>query len=179
MRHDQIAEDYFAWLYNTACENRFSKKVSFRKLLRCLHDIEFIYLIPRDENRAEDGKDLRHRFSYDYTCLESADLYLEGPCSVLEMILALAIKIEEETMDNTDYGDRTGQWFWKMIVNLGLGSMSDERFDRRRVIEIIDKRYFTKPNYVNWNEVSIDCNNNSFVIYAVNNINEKCTTNRR
>lgn len=48
-----------------------------------------------------------------------------------------------------------------------------------RVIEIIDKRYFNKPNYVNWNEVSVDCNNEKFVIYAVNTISERCGIGRR
>ena len=32
-------------------------------------------------------------------------------------------------MDDPDVGDRTGQWFWSMITSLGLGSMTDDRFD--------------------------------------------------
>lgn len=40
----------------------------------------------------------------------------------LEMIIALAIRLEEHIMDDPDIGNRTGQWFWDMIVSLGLGS---------------------------------------------------------
>lgn len=48
--------------------------------------------------------------------------YLDNrPCSVLEMIIALAIRLEEHIMDDPDIGNRTGQWFWDMIVSLGLG----------------------------------------------------------
>lgn len=39
-----------------------------------------------------------------------------------------------------------------------------------RVIEFIDKRYFNKPNYVDWNEVTINSDNKNHVIYAVNSI---------
>jgi hypothetical protein len=53
------------------------------------------------------------------------------------MMIALSIRCEEDTMDDPDIGDRTGQWFWSMVVNLGLGSMNDAKYDRRYVEEII------------------------------------------
>ena len=55
---------------------------------------------------------------------------LYGPCSVLEMMLGLAIRCEEDYMDNPVKGNRTGQWFWGMVVNLGLGAMDDSKFDK-------------------------------------------------
>ena len=39
-----------------------------------------------------------------------------------------------------------------------------------RVIQLIDKKYFNKPCYINWNEVTIDCYNQDFVVYAVNTL---------
>lgn len=39
-----------------------------------------------------------------------------------------------------------------------------------RVIEFIDKRYFNKPVYLDWNEVTIDSVNNTHEIYAVNTL---------
>ena len=42
-------------------------------------------------------------------------------------------------MDDPAYGDRTGQWFWGMIVNLGLGAMTDNRYDEKRVDDILDR----------------------------------------
>ena len=61
----------------------------------------------------------------------------DDPCSVLEMMIALAIRCEENIMDNPEVGDRTGQWFWGMIANLGLGAMYNSRFDREYVDETI------------------------------------------
>lgn len=48
-----------------------------------------------------------------------------------------------------------------------------------RVIEIINKNYFNKPAYVNWNEVRIDDCSKECTIYAVNTINRNCINKRR
>lgn len=139
MTYDIIDNEYFTWLYNKACGNRYSDQISYRKLLMFLHSKVFRYSIPRDENRAEDGIALRQRFAYDCDIIEDADSYLTEPCSVLEMMLALAIRCEETIMDDSTRGDRTTQWFWGMITNLGLGSMTDDRFDKRYVNDIVER----------------------------------------
>lgn len=139
MTREEVMNDYFDWLYNAVCKNRYSKHISYRKLLKRLHEIEFTFSMPKDMNRAEDGVDLRYRFAYDYCSPASAETFLDGPCSVLEMMVALAIRCEETIMDNPLIGDRTGQWFWGMIVSLGLGAMMDDRFDEERVDSIIDR----------------------------------------
>lgn len=133
-REYPIDDEYFEWLCDIVCGNRFAKEVSYRSLLACLHGIDFIYTIPKDGNRAEDGTDLRYRFAHD-----DADRYLRGPCSVLEMLVALSIRCEETIMDDPSKGDRTGQWFWVMITNLGLGSMTDDRYDDRVVYTNVDR----------------------------------------
>lgn len=132
-----LKERYFEWMYDTVCNRRFSKGNSYRKLLIHLHDIAFTWLIPKDANRAEDGKDLRWRFAYK----NGLDIYdeLDGPCSVLELLIALSIRCEESIMDDPSVGDRTGQWFWMMVTNLGLGSMTDRRFDQDYVDEVISR----------------------------------------
>lgn len=139
MIQNQIADDYFEWMYDLVCDGRFSKHISYRKLLMRLHNITFRWKIPKDENRAEDGIDLRHRFVYEHAGIENEKTYLNDPCSVLEMMVALAIRCEESIMDDPNIGDRTGQWFWNMIVSLGLGSMVDDEFDRRFVDETIER----------------------------------------
>jgi hypothetical protein len=113
-----------------------------------LHATNFRYSIPRDGNRADDGKGMRYRYAivcnYFESLYEILDI-LDGPCSVLEMMLALAIHCEENIMDDPCKGDRTGQWFWNMIVNLGLSGMNDARYDRKLVDDAIntflDRKY--------------------------------------
>lgn len=136
---NELSSEYFEWLYSLVCGKRYSKQVSYRRLLEFLHGIEFTYFVPHDENRAEDGIDLRWRFAWitkrDY---DEVTNYISGPCSVLEMMVALSISCED-IMDNPQVGNRTGQWFWGMIVNLGLGSMFDRNFDEVYSEEVIRK----------------------------------------
>lgn len=119
--------EYFEWLCDIVCGKIYSKQVSFRKLLRFLYNTEFVYSIPRDRNRAEDGIGLRKRFG---------ESEMSGPCSVLEMMVALSMRCEN-IMDDPLIGNRVGQWFWGMIMSLGLGSMTDERFDYEFVDDTI------------------------------------------
>lgn len=148
MTRHEITNAYFEWLYDLVCENRYHPDNSQRKLLMQLHDTEFTYLIPRDKNRAEDGKALRYRFAKTHHHDESVDYVmdcLDEPCSVLEMMVALAVRCEEDYMDDPRYGNRAAQWFWEMIVSLGLGSMFDSRYDKQYVDDILrrflDRRY--------------------------------------
>ena len=133
---DRINDEYFDWLCEVVDSKRFSKHVSYRKLLMHLHNIEFTWFIPYDDNRADDGIMLRRKYALAQHNEELSD-YISGPCSVLEMMAALAIRCEESIMDDTLFGNRTGQWFWGMIRNLGLSPMNDSNFDAEFVDDVI------------------------------------------
>jgi len=79
---------------------RYSRRLSYQKLLRHLHNIDFQYMLPMDGNRAEDGIDLRYRFGYEkeYEGSTIASYLDNSPCSVLEMLIALAFRCEEHIM---------------------------------------------------------------------------------
>ena len=139
MNREEIENAYFEWLYDLVDGKRFSSKVSYRKLLSYLHTREFTYIIPKDKNRAEDGITLRYRFAKTTDYFDYVMDSLTGPCSVFEMTAALAIRCERTIMDDPQFGNRTGQWFWEMITSLGLGSMTDNQYDRGYVDEVIDR----------------------------------------
>ena len=132
---DRIKSDYFEWMYEMVCGKRFAPGMTYRKLMTFLHDVEFVYFVPYDENRAEDGIALRYRYCLMHDCTE-LEWCLTGPCSMLEMMLALALKCEE-LMDNMSIGDRTAQWFWSMVTNMGLGSMNDTNYNEWLVNDVI------------------------------------------
>lgn len=93
-----------------------------------------------DSNREADGIDLRYRFCYENK-YEYSDLKSElgdKPCSVLEMMAALALRFEEQIMDDPDLGNRLPIWFRKMLENLGLAQMDDYHFVYSRARTIID-----------------------------------------
>ena len=134
-----IRSEYFEWLLNKVAKTLHSGNISFDCLLCRLHEIPFRYIIPQDENRAKDGLELRYRFVWENHYHPDVEYELTGPCSVLEMMVALAIRCEEGIMDDPQYGDRSSQWFRNMLVNLGLRSMSDDRFDPDYVDMVIDR----------------------------------------
>lgn len=142
MRRNDIINEYFEWLSSLVSEELQNSRASFKKLLEQLHNTRFRYSMMRDHSRADDGVELRYRFALrngyeDYADEIMDDLY--GPCSVLEMMIALALHCEETIMDDPRYGNRTKQWFWMMISNLGLNAMTDKNFDKRFVIDVLDR----------------------------------------
>lgn len=149
MTKNDLEKRYFDWMYGIACQNRYSRKASYKMLLSYLNCIPFSYTVLMDRNRAADGVDLRYRFGYEqgYEDPMIASYLDDKPCSVLEMMVALAIRCEEHIMEDSDIGDRTGKWFWYMISSLGLSDMDDDQIDYIRVDRIIRKflnREYTK-----------------------------------
>lgn len=138
MHENNVTIDYFDWMYNLVCRNRYSKNISFKKVFSYLNNTKFTYSIRMDLNRAKDGTELRRRYANEF---KIANIYdrICGPCSVLEMMIALAIRCEETIMDDENFGDRTDQWFWDMMKNLGLGHMNDDEFDEEYVSDVITR----------------------------------------
>lgn len=141
MTRDGLSKRYFEWMYRLVCDNRYAKGSGYKSLLTYLYNTPFTYTIGMDGNRAADGIDLRYRFASECGYEDSMiATYLDDrPCSILEMMVALAIRCEEHIMEDSDVGDRTGQWFWNMIVSLGLGGMIDVRFNPTYVKFVIDR----------------------------------------
>ena len=141
MKARDINEEYFNWLCSLVDDSKPSNKYGYTKLLKYLYDTEFIYILPMDGNRYEDGISLRYRFGYEHnieapiiaSCLDRD----KGPCSILEMMVALAHRCEENITFNPELGIMSGKWFWMMVSNLGLGGMTDNCFDDEFVNSVI------------------------------------------
>ena len=142
-----LNNEYFEWMYHLVCSDKRYNKLSYRKLLKYLNSVDFIPLMDMDDSRRIDGIDFRYEFGYKngYSNHLIHDLIDNRNCSVLEMMVALAFRVEEQIMSNYLFGNRTGQWFWIMVVSLGLGQMDDKRFDQRYCDEVIDR--FMRRNY--------------------------------
>lgn len=120
-------EKYFDWLCSWVCDHKRSKR-KYYYLLKLLFETDFIYLKQFDMNRAIDGEDLRYRFR-DETGLEVFDPGFKTQCRVLEMLVALSIRIQNDYMDNPIDGDQTSRWFWDMIFNLELLEFDNAHYD--------------------------------------------------
>lgn len=138
---DNLEGLYFDWLCSFVYNDRYFKRLSFKRLLEYLDLRTFYYVLPMDDNRAKDGIALRYRFGQEKGIddREIATVLDIRDCSILELMVALSIRIEENIMSDPEVGDRTGQWFWVMITSLGLGSMNDSNFDIAKVNDILYK----------------------------------------
>lgn len=127
-----MRERYFHWLLKYIGNGVF-RRDSYFELLEYLFNTEYCWSIPMDENRAADGIDLRHRFVME--CNENQEdsyIYLSGPASVLEVLIALSIRMEQIARGTIDLS-KSGQWFWGMIKNLNILDCYDGNFDYGKV----------------------------------------------
>lgn len=148
MNKKTLKSKYFQWMCSLVCDKKH--RDNYQSLLSFLFDTEFIYAIGLDGNRAADGVDLRYLFSKIRGYSDHvAALYLDDePCSMLEMMIALANRCEVQIMDNPEIGDRTGIWFWEMIESLGLHPYTDDNFDESEVSKIV-KRFIHRKYSAN------------------------------
>ena len=133
---NDLKEQYFNWLYDHVVESKYP----YRRLLNRLHEIPFTFILPMDENRMEDGLNLRYRFGLEAGIpqVEIVNKLDISECSVLEMMAALAIRCEENIMNDPEAGDQTARWFMEMLSNLELSCMDDDHYDQSYVDHRVD-----------------------------------------
>lgn len=142
----QLDEDYFVWLYSQIGSVKLrNRSRSHWSLARQLYRTEFVWLIPNDDNRVEDGKDLRHQF-LEACGIDHADPnWLGMGCSMLEMLIALS-----RTLAFTAEGEPR-DWFWHLIEMLDLEQYTDRYYDEKA-----ERRIDEALNDVIWRRYSPD-----------------------
>ena len=110
---------YFNWLCAKVSytENPAPSNV-YDNLLRVLHNTEFVWIVSGDMNRAEDGRELREEFQAS-SHYPAVDIWLEFPCSILEMLIAFSRRAEYMT----DIPAK--EWFWEILDNLRLAEYTN------------------------------------------------------
>lgn len=157
-----LQADYFDWMCRLVYDRKYCRGKKYNKLLRFLNDTDFFYILEMDENRAEDGISMRYKYGDEYYISED-EIYIHlsnKPCSILEMMVALSIRCENHIMDDPEIGNRTGEWFWNMIDNLGLSEMSDDSYDADYV-EMVVQRFLNR-------EYQFDGEGGLFTVRSIN-----------
>lgn len=102
---------------------------TYNYLFERMHNLEFVWTIPHDDNRVRDAVDLRtefmngrHRGS------------ISTPISILEVLIALSRRTEFTA------GGKASVWAWRLIKNLKLNKMSDPVTDEQanKIDDILD-----------------------------------------
>lgn len=114
MSEGTLDDRYLTWLYSQVAEVKTRKSSkTYWDLLRQLYCTEFTWFVPNDDNRAEDGRELRFEWA-DSENIELPDHWLRLGCSFLEMLIGLARRLEFQTDESCEH------WFWHLINNMGL-----------------------------------------------------------
>lgn len=132
---------YYEWVLSLI-DGEDAHSRQYRKLLNYLNRLPFIPIYEMDKNRESDGLNLRRRFIYEFRLPDDflSDLDAKRPkASILEIMVALSLRCEEQIMADDYYGNRLPRWFWSMIDSLGLYGQIDSEFDKTYVSCIIDR----------------------------------------
>lgn len=140
---EPLDELYFKWLYEQVADP--GQDLTFWNVLRVLYTTPFVWVVPNDENRIGDGKELREFFiESQHIRLRREDRnWIQLGCSMLELMVGLANRMEFLA----DKG-KAHYWFWVLMENIGLSHFDDSKWKRRtedhvrEVLEMVIQRYY-------------------------------------
>jgi len=133
-----LDELYFEWLYSQVASVKLKQPSrTYWNLFRILFTHEFVWIEPNDDNRVEDGKDLRYEFLDEKAIRCDDQAWLDEGCSMLELIIGLSRRAAFESSATQE------EWFWEMLENLDLSKYNDrERIPEDEVRDILNRVIF-------------------------------------
>lgn len=135
---EPLDEIYFIWLYHEVAPISLKNPArTYNKLFRKLFTTEFVWIVPNDDNRVEDGRDLRYEFLREKEIDDIDPEWMGLGCSMLELLIGLSRRLSFE-MD----GEPSG-WFWTLLENVGLNEFNDKVYiSDEPVDEILNRVIF-------------------------------------
>lgn len=117
-------EAYFEWLMAQTQERPTVR--TYRDICRIMFETEFVWLVANDDNRLQDGLDLRQQFRPGWQP--------SAPVSFLEVLIGLSKRLAFQAE-----GSASG-WAWQLMRNLELERFHDPLGTRRqsRAREILE-----------------------------------------
>lgn len=137
-----LDELYLKWLYELIEDPKLADPSrTYWNLAHHLYTKEYMWLIPNDDNRVEDGRFLREEFCEDAELEDVDPDWMQIGCSMLEMLIALSRRLsfqgEGEPRD----------WFWHLINNLNIETTDNKRFSASRVENVLNRLIWRTYSY--------------------------------
>lgn len=128
-----LDEQYLTWLYSRVGSVKVrTPSKTYWSLLKKLYTTEFVWFVPNDDNRVEDGRDLRHEF-FELYDIDNEEEWMGLGCSFLELLIGLSRRLSFEAE-----GDPR-DWFWVLIDNLRLTNFTDAYFEKKAAEEHVEE----------------------------------------
>lgn len=137
---DDLREDYLHWLEAQLTDEYSKSTKSYWELVMLMFEKKFDWSMDMDNNRVQDGKDLRMEFARanggsNRQQLATADVLMGmAPVSFLEVLIGLSRRMAFIA------GGGAPGWAWQLLGNLELQRMSDplSRGKYKRAEEIMN-----------------------------------------
>lgn len=134
MIDEPLDEAYFKWLAVQVVNTRLRNPTTTNWfVLRQLYVTEFVWRIRNDDNRVEDGKELRLEFLEQHPQFDWSSEWTSLGCSFLEMLIALSRRLSFQSELASSAG-----WFWHMMDNVNL-NIFDYAYERDRMHGFVDQ----------------------------------------
>lgn len=148
-----VSNLYFDWLKQMIKDSRNYMVPVHQRLIKQLHRTKFLVQDPHDQPRENDGIDLRWRFAWECGHVGDELIYVpwlheDCECSILEMMVALAFRADENFTKKSNDESTVANLFWKMVKNMGLLGEADNVYDEENVtykLDIFNNRMY-EPN---------------------------------
>lgn len=121
-------EEYVEWLYFDVLKGPESRFKAYISLVRTLYTIPFRWVHPMDKNRYMDALYMRNEYYY----------IVDDEISVLEVLIALSVRMEKDIMAPAMGENDYFRWFWGMIEHLELDEFDENNYDEGWILKIID-----------------------------------------
>lgn len=120
--------EYLNWLISQIEIN--SSRTYFDTLYR-MHETEFVWIVPNDDNRIGDAFDLRSEFlhgthGWEHEAVLQFEIMTGKGASVLEILIGLSRRVAFTC------GGEAPWWAWQLMGNLGLYKFPDPLRPRKR-----------------------------------------------
>ena len=132
---------YFEWMLDCIGADKSNHRQI--ETLYLMHCFTFAWTHPLDSNREADGYGLRKEFDSKYHCSQDEwETYMMGPCTVLEMIIALAYRWWFHLHWEPDAPIREQySLFWEMYNNLGLDKAETDEEVETIIFRMMERDY--------------------------------------
>lgn len=138
--------NYSIWLRKQVCNEEEIQP--YWCLFDVLYAFEFYWLLPLDESRAIDGKKMRVRYELD----TKNDCDIDGPCRLLEMLLALSIRVRQDVLVGTEYDIH--DVFWLILKYIGIDDATNYEYNENYIYSSIEEFLEDDSNTI-WSKVQL------------------------
>jgi len=138
-----LDELYLVWLVSQF-SNPTSRNLDRRylDLSRKLYRTEFVWFVPNDDSRLNDGRDLRREFMLDAGIINYDQEWMDLGCSFLELMVALSRRLSFQI------DGKPNRCFLLLLENIGLADFTDAHpFDEDEIEEITDRVIYRTYSY--------------------------------